>query len=202
MTDIKSPAETEEPEGDPSYSYKAAMVGAPLELRLRRGGLEFRGGFVNGFIPYDRIRRIRLMYRPATMQGYRFTTEIWSAGSPKIRIISTSWAGLAMQLRQDKPYTAFVTELHNRLAAIGSKARFRYGMTNIAFAVGIVVVAATVFAFLMLIAKSVQDSDWRSSAVIAAIFAVIAWQLGSFFVRNRPGEYRPGAIPPQVLPQV
>jgi len=199
VTDIKS--ETEESEGDPSYSYKPGLVSAPLMLWLRRGGLEFRSTYANGFIPYDRIRRVRLMYRPATMQGYRFTTEIWSTGAPKLQVVSTTWGGLALQQRLDASYATFVTELHRRLAAAGSKAQFRRGMASIAFAFGTAVVAAVVFAFLMLMFQAAQLSDWRSSAVIAAIFAVFAWQLGNFFVRNRPGDYRPEAIPPQLLPR-
>ena len=39
--------------------------------------------------PYDRIRRIRLSFRPMTMQNYRFLTEVWTADGPKLQIAST-----------------------------------------------------------------------------------------------------------------
>ena len=198
MTDTQPP---DDPDGDPSYSYKPGLLGAPLTLRLRRDGLEFHGGYIKALVPYDKIHRVRLMYRPATMQGHRFTTEIWSTAAPKLQIVSATWGGLALQQRLDAPYAAFVTELHRRLAAAGSKARFRCGMPRVAFAIGLAMIAAMIFAFLMLMFKSVQASDWRTGGVILALFAIFAWQLGSFFVRNRPGDYRPDAIPPQVLPR-
>jgi hypothetical protein len=32
-------------------------------------------------------------------------------------------------------------------------------------------------------------------------FLVFGYQLGTYFYRNRPGRYRPDAIPPDVLPK-
>jgi hypothetical protein len=31
---------------------------------------------------------------------------------------------------------------------------------------------------------------------------VFAYQLGTYFYRNRPSRYRPDAIPPEVLPKI
>ena len=38
-------------------------------------------------------------------------------------------------------------------------------------------------------------------AVVAIFFLVFAYQLGTYFYRNRPGRYRPDAIPSSVLPR-
>ena len=40
------------------------------------------------------------------------------------------------------------------------------------------------------------------TAVVAIFFLVFAYQLGTYFYRNRPGRYRPDAIPPSVLPKI
>ena len=53
-------------------------MGAPWEFRLRPDALEWRMGRQEGRILYGRIRRIRLSFRPVTMQTRRFVTEIWS----------------------------------------------------------------------------------------------------------------------------
>jgi hypothetical protein len=37
--------------------------------------------------------------------------------------------------------------------------------------------------------------------VVAIFFLVFAYQLGIYFYRNRPGRYRPGAVPTDVLPK-
>ena len=75
--------------GDPYYAYKAALIGAPWELWLRPAELVWRVGTYRGAIPYRQIRRVRLSFRPLTLQSHRFTTEIWSNDASKIRISST-----------------------------------------------------------------------------------------------------------------
>ena len=43
--------------------------------------------------------------------------------------------------------------------------------------------------------------QWAPTAVVGIFFLVFAYQLGTYFYRNRPGRYRPDAIPPSVLPK-
>src|SRR5882672_7394523 len=62
-------------DGDPSYSYKPSLAGGPVTFWLRRDGLEWNVGRRSGVIRYDRIRWVRLSYRPATLQSHRFTAE-------------------------------------------------------------------------------------------------------------------------------
>lgn len=187
---------------DPSYSYKPSLAGAPVMLWLRPDGLEWVSGRRSGLLRYGRIRRIRLSYRPATMQTHRFVTDIWSSDAPKLQIASVSWQGLTMQQRQDAPYAAFVTELHRRLAAARSTAIFRCGVPAVLYGLGLVVVCGALLTFVMLMIKAAQIDEWRAVAVIGVVFVVSAWQLGGYFRYNRPGEYRPEDIPPYVLPRV
>ena len=79
---------------NPAYSYKASLVGAAFEFRLRPDGLEWRKGRREGRMPYGRIVRVRLSFRPMTMQMRRFVTEIWPADGPKLSIASTTWRSL------------------------------------------------------------------------------------------------------------
>ena len=75
---------------DPIYGYKPSLMGAAWELRLRPDALEWRMGRHEGRVPYGRIARIRLSFRPVTMQTRRFVTEIWPVGGPRLSIASTS----------------------------------------------------------------------------------------------------------------
>ena len=59
--------DSESADGDPSYAYKSSLMGAPFEFRLAADALEWRKGTYAGSTPYDRIRRIRLSFRPMTM---------------------------------------------------------------------------------------------------------------------------------------
>src|SRR5260370_42041345 len=102
-------------------------MGAVWELRLRGDALEWRAGRHQGRVPFGRIARVRVSYRPVTMQTRRFVTEIWPAGGPKLSIASTTWRSMVEQTAQDQAYGAFIGELHRRLAAAGSGASFEPG---------------------------------------------------------------------------
>src|SRR5262245_35526467 len=97
-------------DGDPIYGYNPNLVGSPWVFTLKRDGLAWEYGRRSGLVRYDQISRVRLSYRPATLQGYRFITEIWSPQNPKLQISSTSFRGLMEQARQDDEYTAFIVE--------------------------------------------------------------------------------------------
>src|SRR5512135_2924636 len=107
-----------------TYSYRPSLLGAPYEFRLDEQGLDWTVGRKSGRLVWRDIDRVRLSYRPASMQPYRFITEIWAAGAPKLTIMSTSWKRMVVQERFDQGYRAFVAELHRRLAQAQTRARF------------------------------------------------------------------------------
>ena len=186
---------------DPSYSYKPALIGAPSEFRLTPAGLAWSIGRRSGVIRYERIGRVRLSFRPVTMQSHRFTTEIWSSDAQKIQIASTSWRTIVDQQRQDGAYGAFIAELHRRLAATGSGAAFVTGLPIVQYGLGVVVLAAMIVAFVMIMVRALQNGQMSGAAIVAGIFALFGWQVGQYFLRNRPGTYRPDALPAVVLPR-
>ena len=76
-------------ESDPTYSFKASLMGAPTNFALRQEGLQWERGPYSGFVRYDQIRSIRLSFRPSTMQMQRYIAEIWSSNAPKLDRKST-----------------------------------------------------------------------------------------------------------------
>jgi hypothetical protein len=184
---------------DLAYSYKPSLMGAPYEFRLHPDALEWRLGPRAGRVPYRAIRRVRLSFQPATMQGRRFVTELWAADAPKLAIVSTSWRGLAEQAAQDTAYAGFVRELHRRLAAAGSTADFDAGRPPVLYWPGLVVFAAAVAALVLLTVHALLTGAWTGAAVIGGLGALLAWQSGAYFWRNYPGRYRPDALPARLL---
>ena len=187
--------------GEVAYSYKTGLVGAPWELRLKPEGLAWQVGAFRGVVRYQNIRRVRLSFRPATLQQHRFLAEIWSTDAPKLKIVSTSWRNLTDQGRQDAEYRAFVVELHRRLQAAGSDIEFLAGAPAFVYYVSILVLAGVAIAFGGMMLRTLSLREWTGAAIISGLFALFAWQLGNYFVRNRPQTYRPDALPEQVLPR-
>ena len=193
--------DSESADGDPSYVYKSSLMGAPFEFRLAADALEWRKGTYAGRTPYDRIRRIRLSFRPMTMQNYRFLTEVWVADGPKLQIASTSWKSIFEHERFDAAYRRFVTELARRAGAAGGRASFDTGSPALLYWPGVVVFIGASLALAALFVRALQEAAWSGAAFIAAFLGLFFWQAGVFFQRNRPGKFDPAAVPPQVLPR-
>jgi hypothetical protein len=186
---------------DPTYSFKPSLIGAICQFRLKPDAMDWQIGRRSGRLRYDRIRAIRLSYRPVTMQSHRFITEIWSADNPKIQIVSVSWRSIIEQERLDQGYSAFVTELHRRVAAAGDAAKFTAGLPAAIYWIGVVIFTAVILATGALVVRAIDSMQWGATAVVAIFFLVFAYQLGNYFYRNRPIRYRADAIPRGVLPK-
>jgi hypothetical protein len=195
------PDRDEDQFGGLSYLYKPSLFGAPNQFLLRPDGLQWQMGSYQGFVPYRAVRRVRLSYRPATMQTQRFVTEIWSDNNPKIQIASASWRTFMEQERLDAGYAGFVIELHRGLTAAGSAAQFSTGMPVVSYWIGAVVFGAAWLALVLLTMRALQIGEWTGAALIGALCVVFGFQLGNYFRRNRPGHYRPDAVPSAVLPR-
>ncbi len=63
----------------------------------------------------DSIAAIRLSYRPASMQAWRFRADIATSSGQSIKVFSTTWHSISQMARQDDDYRAFIVELHRRL---------------------------------------------------------------------------------------
>jgi hypothetical protein len=183
-----------------TYAYKSSVVTAPFEFRLTSDALHWGKGGVRGQTPYRQIRRVRLSFRPLTMQNHRFVAEIWSEG-PKLTISSTSWKSLVEHERLDARYRVFMTELCRRIGAAGGRTRFQMGSPAILYWIGVAVFVGASLALASLLVRALQMAAWGGAAFIAAFLALFLWQAGTFFRRNRPGVFPPDAVPESVLPR-
>jgi hypothetical protein len=206
----------DQPGGDTAdieYAYKASLMGGAWILRLGPDALHWSVGTMAGTVPYSSIRRIRLSFRPVTMQSYRFLTEIWSEKNPKIPIASASWKSLMEQERQDEAYARFVTALHSRIAAAGGHPDLKAGAIAWLYWPGVAIFAGLLIMGVSLALQSMtlgeralgQPIDWTQTGallVLVAMFFWLLWQMGSFFKRNLPRRYTLDAIPADILPKV
>ena len=128
---------------DFAYSYKSSLLAAPFEFRLTSDALHWRKGGASGHTLYRNIRRVRLSYRPLTMQNHRFVAEIWSDG-PKLTISSTSWKSMVEHERLDSRYRVFIAELCRRIGTARGQTRLQTGSPPIMYWIGVIVFAGSV----------------------------------------------------------
>jgi hypothetical protein len=136
------------------------------------------------------------------MQTQRFLLEIWAEGAPKLEICSSSWKSMVEQERLDGPYTAFVMELHRRIAALGVAVRYEQGSDPLRYWPGLAVFAGIALALAALTVRGLQAQAWRGTALVAAFLLIFLWQVGNYFRRNRPAHYRPDALPAELMPRL
>jgi hypothetical protein len=190
-------------EAVPGYSFKPSLFGPATMFTLGPGGLDWMRGAKSGHVPYRNVRRLRMSYKPVSMQSHRFVTELWSAGAPKLQIVSVSWRSMVELQRLDAAYAAFIAELHRRMARDADAATVRYerGVNGFAYWPGLALFAGAALLLAALVVGSLQAHTLGATAFVGVLLALFLWQGGNFFRRNRPGQYRPDALPAELMPR-
>jgi hypothetical protein len=135
------------------------------------------------------------------MQSYRFMAEIWSQGAPKLTILSTSWRGLTEQERLDRPYRDFIIALHRHIAAANASPVLEAGTNPLLYWPGVAIVGALALCVVWLMLRALVQDSWPAVLFLAGFLALLVWQIGGFFGRNRPLRYEADAVPERVLPK-
>lgn len=200
MSDTVIDARSDSAASAVTYSYRPTALGAPRHFTLSDDGIDWNSGAMSGHVPYRQIRRLRMSFKPVSMQSHRFITECWGEGAPRLKIISTSWKSMVEQERLDRPYSIFVRELHRRVSNAAPSARFEQGHSPFIFWPSLAVFAAVALGLAALVTRALQAEAYGGAAFIAAFFALYLWHSTNFLRRNRPGTYRPDAPPAEVMP--
>jgi hypothetical protein len=183
-----------------SYVYKASLISSAYQFELTEAGLSWRIGGRSGVWPYADIASIRLSYRPMTMQSRRFRADIARTGGGRIAILSTTWQTVSLMAPQDQGYRAFITELHRRMQAAGSKASLTGGLGTVTYAVAVVMLALLAIAMVGLLVRALATSEFTGALFLVGMAIWFAWTVGGFIKRNRPRRYSFDALPETLLP--
>ncbi len=189
------------PSDERQYTYRPSLLGAPWSFQLTSDSLAWENGRRTGRVLYRDIRRVRLSFKPVSMQTHRYVMEVWAESAPKLMVVSSSWKSMVEQQRLDKPYSAFVTALHRRIDEADAPVRFEQGRSPIAYWPGLLIFAGVALGLAFLIVSALRSGAIAGAAFIAAFLGLFVWHGGNFFRRNRPGVYRPDALPEMLLPK-
>jgi len=187
------------PSGD-RYAYKASLIGSAHEFELTDKGLAWTAAGRSGLWAYAEISEIRLSYRPVSMQSRRFRADISHAGGGRIRVLSTTWQTVSLMTPQDHGYCAFMTELHRRMAAAGSRATLRGGLAPTLYAAAVVLLGLLAIAMAGLMVRALMTGEWSGALFLVGFAVLFAWQIGGFVARNRPIAYTFDHLPEKLLP--
>jgi len=200
---LREPRDGPTPDPDSAgtrYAYRASLVGSAHEFELTDDALSWRAGARSAVWPMTSIASIRLSYRPIWMQSRRFRADIANAGGERVAVLSTTWQTAALMAPQDRDYRAFVTQLHRRLAAVGSEAVLTGGLRPGIYAVAVILLALVVFAIAGLLARALATGEFAGALFLAGFAVLFGRQIGGFIRRNRPRVYHFDTLPADLLP--
>jgi hypothetical protein len=162
--------------------------------------LSWQLGGKSGIWPYAGIASVRLSYRPVSMQSRRFRADIENVDGARIVILSTSWQTAALMAPQDQAYRAFITELHKRMEAAGSKAALIGGLGPRVYAAAVGLLVLVAIAMMGLFVRAIATGEFAGALFLVGFAALFAWQIGGFMGRNRPRAYALDHLPKALLP--
>jgi hypothetical protein len=189
-------------EGAPEtrYVYKASLIGSAHEFKLTDAGLSWHISGRSGLWGYADIAAIRLSYKPSSMQSRRFRADLEGRDGRRIAILSTTWQTVSLMVPQDHDYRAFITELHRRMAAAGSKAALIGGIGQVTYAAALAMVTLLGIAMAGLLVRAFAIGEWYGALFLVGFVALFTWQIGGFIMRNRPRTYDFDHLPEALLP--
>ncbi len=197
-----TPRSNRDEDGDSgtAYAYKASLIGAAQQFELGDDGLIWRIGPKAGLWPYATIAKVRLSYRPVSMQSRRYRADLQDVSGARLRIVSTTWQTVALMAPQDQAYRAFMIELHRRMREAGSRAELIGGLPPAVHTGALVLIALVAAALTGLLARAVAVGSWSGALFLAGFALLFGWQIGGFIRRNRPRRYTFDDVPKDLLP--
>ena len=183
-----------------SYAYKASLISSAYQFELTDAGLSWQMGRRSGVWPYADIASVRLSYRPMSMQPRRFRADIERVGGERIAIFSTTWQTISLMTPQDQDYRTFITELHRRMKAAGSKASLIGGIGKVTYAMAVTMLVLLAIAMIGLLVRALTTSEFTGALFLVGIAVWFAWTICGFIKRNRPRRYSFDALPETLLP--
>src|ERR1700749_3703894 len=155
-----------------SYAYKASLIGAGHRFELTDQGLSWKVSGRSGVWPYAAITRVRLSFRPVSMQARRFRADIESADLGRIALLSTSWQTSVLMAPQDRDYRAFIVELHRRMKAAGSNAELIGGLRPRIYIAALALLALVAAAMASLLLRAILIGELAGIAFLLGFAAL------------------------------
>jgi hypothetical protein len=182
------------------YAYKASLIGSAHQFELTDKGLSWKVSGRSGVWAYGDIAAISLSFRPTSMQAHRFRADIRHKSGARLKILSTNWQTVSLMTPQDGGYRAFITQLHARMAAAGSKTKLTAGLSTPVYVAALIFVALLAVAMVGLFIRALTTGEHAGALFLVGFALLFNWQIGGFVRRNRPLTYTFDHLPDALLP--
>ena len=113
----------------------------------------------------------------------------------RIAILSTTWQTVSLMAPQDHGYRAFITELHRRMRAAGSKASLTGGIGTVTYATAVTMVALLAIAMIGLLVRALMTFEFTGALFLVGMAALVrlARSAASSNATGRAATLRPAS---------
>jgi len=188
---------------DPTvYRQRPHALAPDVEFEAGEDALTFEDSKgVTGRIPWGDVGRVRLTFDPARIRQTRHVADIFSRSGQRVRLTSTTFAGMGMYKSRNRAFVAFLETVHARLLARGRDVAYETGNGYAGYvpylALWLVFLGALVWgAFQMFL-----GGQNLMAGVLGAMVVYFAFLAYDYARKNRPGSYNPAALPYDILPK-
>ena len=183
-----------------SYETRLTLFEKVRTLTIDDSLLRIEEEGVTTEIPLNNVIDVRCRYQPTRVQLNRYECLVTAKGGTKLKIGNQFYQGVADFEERSEDYRKFVVALHVALATLNPDCIFHSGVSptsyylNGAFLISMILVLA----FLLI----VLGFSLPTFGVIKLVLLILLIPYSiKWFFKNKPKNYRPKAIPIDILPE-
>jgi hypothetical protein len=188
---------------DPRYYRQRPHALAPeVEFEAKDDRLAWEDSKnARGELAYADIARMRLTYDPARIRQTRHVLDIEARTGARVRITSTTFAGMGLYKPRNRAFVAFLTDLHRRIAASGARPACEIGRGWAPYLAYLAVWITCLAAFVWGAWQFWLANQTALGLALLLMTAYFGWMAATYARNNRPGSYDPADPPLSVLPK-
>lgn len=184
-----------------TYAFHPRLGGAGVTLTLEGDILHWTAGPRAGALPLSHVAEVNLLFSPAKFAAASFEARIRARSGEKVLIGSASRTSLTAVSDQGPAYAAFVRALHARLAEAGRDVSYRAGYAPWRWWLMTALAVIAVLGLVAVVMATLLTGAWLVAAVLLVLLLFMGEPMANQLVRNRPGSYRPDALPSRLMPK-
>ena len=184
------------------YAFRKSALEKEKTYALTKEGIEVTDHEGNKTMHhYSDVSKVNTSYAASKNNSF-YQCELKMASGPSLQLKSQHYRGLADFEDRNEAYREFVTALHKLLAAANPNVAYKKGISVAVYiaSMAIFIIAGILFPIIAIFALIAGSTIYGIIGIIGSLFLII--RMVTYSKKNKPGNYEPDNIPPNLLPAI
>lgn len=183
-----------------AYKQRPRPFAGEVIFALTDDGLFVDNGRRQETIPYAAIQTLRLTFGYRNIGTPIFMCRIRRERGRTVTLSNLNWKGYVEYEAQNKGYTLFVRELVQKIAAANPHILFERGRPGLSYFLTLAVGVSALVGFAGATLFGLMRGNWLLATLGIIFLFPFSRQVHGMITRNRPGLFKPDALPSDLLP--